>query len=149
MKTLYDAAAAEEVKERLRTLTAATPRVWGKMDASQMMAHCAAGAEMGLGEFTPKRLMIGRVIGPLFKGQFTSDKPWGEGVPTAPELVRTGTQDFEAERARLLVLIDRFSQGGAEACTKEPHCFFGKLTAEEWGKGMYKHLDHHLRQFGV
>ena len=149
MKSLYDAAAAEEIKGRFAALTAETPRVWGKMDAAQMVAHCAVGTEMGLGDVTPKRVFIGRLIGPLFKGQMTSDKPWGEGVPTAPELVRTGAQDFEGERARLMGLIDRFSQGGPAVCTKEPHCFFGKLTAEEWGKGMYKHLDHHLRQFGV
>jgi Protein of unknown function (DUF1569) len=44
---------------------------------------------------------------------------------------------------------DRFAKGGAEGCTKHPHNFFGKLTPLEWATGMYKHLDHHLRQFGA
>jgi len=30
-----------------------------------------------------------------------------------------------------------------------PRCFFGKLSGKEWGELMYKHIDHHLRQFGA
>ena len=51
------------------------------------------------------------------------------------------------ERDRLNTLIDRFSTAGPEGCTRTPHCFFGDLTPDEWAIGMYKHLDHHLRQF--
>ncbi len=52
-------------------------------------------------------------------------------------------------RLGLSRLIDKFAAGGAAGCTKNPHSFFGKMTPEEWAILMYKHLDHHLRQFGV
>jgi hypothetical protein len=55
--------------------------------------------------------------------------------------------ELDAEREKLIARIETFSKGGPQACTKSPHGFFGKLTADEWGKGMYKHLDHHLQQF--
>jgi len=57
--------------------------------------------------------------------------------------------DFEVERERLCGLIDRFATGGPAACTTHPHAFFGRLTPEQWSMIMYKHLDHHLRQFGA
>jgi hypothetical protein len=56
---------------------------------------------------------------------------------------------LDKERERLSGLIDKFAAGGEAACTKNPHGFFGKMRAEEWAILMYKHLDHHLRQFGV
>jgi transposase InsO family protein len=58
-------------------------------------------------------------------------------------------RDLGKERGRLSGLIDKFAAGGAAGCTKNPHSFFGKVTPEEWAILMYKHLDHHLRQFGV
>jgi len=58
-------------------------------------------------------------------------------------------RDLKAERERLRGLIERFVAGGRAGCTTHPHSFFGKLTPEEWAILMYKHLDHHLRQFGV
>ncbi len=33
--------------------------------------------------------------------------------------------------------------------SKDPHPFFGNLNSEEWDTLNWKHLDHHLRQFGV
>ena len=69
--------------------------------------------------------------------------------PTVNSLVVEDERDLGAERERLCLLIDRFSGAGPEGCTKHPHSFFGRLTPEEWARLMYKHLDHHLRQFGV
>jgi len=68
---------------------------------------------------------------------------------TAKSLIVADKRVFENERERLAGLIDRFAGEGAGGCTNLPHSFFGKLTPEEWSILMYKHLDHHLRQFGV
>ncbi len=149
MKSLYEADAVEEIKQRLASLTADSPRQWGKMDAAQMVAHCAAAMEMALGDRIIPMVWIGRLIGPLFKSIYSNDKPWRHDNPTAPALVMSSACDLEEGRSHLIALIDRFHRGGPKACTHEPHCFFGKLTPEEWGKGMYKHLDHHLRQFNA
>jgi hypothetical protein len=149
MKSLYESATVEEVKQRLATLTPTTPRLWGKMDAPQMVAHCSAAMEMATGDLVIPMVWIGRLIGPLFKSQYSNEKPWGKGTPTAPALIVNGEQDLPAQRENLIALIERFHHGGPTHCTKFPHPFFGKLTPEEWAKGMYKHLDHHLRQFNA
>jgi hypothetical protein len=69
--------------------------------------------------------------------------------PTVEGLAVTDKRDLEIERKRLSGLIDRFVAAGPSGCTKHPHSFFGRLTPDEWAILMYKHLDHHLRQFGV
>jgi hypothetical protein len=70
-------------------------------------------------------------------------------APTAPVLRISDERDLDAERERLCALIDRFQVGGPLHCTTHPHAFFGRLAPHEWAELMYKHLDHHLRQFGA
>ncbi len=149
MKSLYESTTAEEIKQRLNSLTPASERLWGKMNAGQMLAHCSAAMDQAVGDKTLPRTFLGRLIGPLVESSFTNEKPWSKNSPTAPSFVITDERDLATERDRLTLLTDRFSKGGPEGCTKSPHTFFGQLTPEEWGKGMYKHLDHHLRQFGA
>lgn len=120
------------------------------MTPAQAVAHCAGSLEMALGERKPPRMLVGRVLGwaikPLALG---NDAPMRPNSPTVPELVMKDDLDLERERPRLLALIDRFCAGGAAGCTTHPHSFFGRMTPDEWAVLMYKHLDHHLRQFGV
>lgn len=150
MKTLSDVTTAGEVKARLHTLRSETPRQWGTMTAPQAVAHCSAGMEMALGDIHPKRVLIGRILGPLVKPlALGNDSPMRRNSPTAPELVVGADQDLDAKREQLCGMIDRFAAGGPAACTTHPHPFFGRLTPGEWGELMYKHLDHHLRQFGA
>jgi len=149
VKSLHEAATAEEVKQRITLLGPSNERAWGKMNAPQMLGHCSAALEMASGDTVLPRVFIGRLIGPLFRTQYSNEKPFSKNLPTAPGLVVGDERDLARERDRLISLVDRFSQGGPGACTKASHCFFGPLTGEEWGKGMYKHLDHHLRQFNA
>ena len=149
MKTLYDPATAAEIKSRLALLTPQSERKWGKMTVSQALAHCSAALQPALGDTTPQRLMIGRLLGWMFKSTFSSDKEFGKNAPTDPTFVVTTDCDLDRERSRLSALIDRFVATDPDTCAQRPHSFFGKLTGSEWGIGMYKHLDHHLRQFGV
>jgi len=69
--------------------------------------------------------------------------------PTARELVMKDDRDFVAEQRRLDGLLDEFAAAGPGGCTDHPHAFFGPMKPDEWAILMYKHLDHHLRQFGV
>lgn len=150
MKTLFDAATVIELKSRIAQLEPGSVRQWGKMNAPQAMAHCAIAMEWAVGDIRPPRMFIGRIFGPLAKSKvLKDDAPVGKNSPTAKSLVVANERDLAKESQRLCVLIDRFSEGGPQACTKHPHTFFGPLTPEEWGRLMYKHLDHHLRQFGV
>ena len=70
-------------------------------------------------------------------------------VEISGDYYRIDERDLGKERDQLSGLIDKFAAGGAAGCTRNPHSFFGKMTPEEWAILMYKHLDHHLRQFGV
>lgn len=151
MKNLFQAACVEEVKQRLSALSPGSQRQWGKMNPAQMLAHCSLGLEMAAGEIRPQRALIGRVLGPVIKPMaFRDEEPMRRNSPTSKELLVIGDdRDFEAERKRLSELIDRFAAAGAAGCTSHPHAFFGSLTPDEWAVLMYKHLDHHLRQFGA
>ena len=150
MRTLFEPTAVDDVKARLERLQPGQQRVWGKMTVAQAIAHCSAGLEMALGDRRPPRVPIGRVLGPLVRRlALGNDEPMRRNSPTARDLVVSDSRDFEKERTRLAGLIDRFAAGGAAKCTAHPHPFFGRLTPEQWAELMYKHLDHHLCQFGV
>lgn len=149
-RNLFQAERVDEIKARLHQLRPDSSRQWGKMSPAQMLAHCSAGIEMAVGEIRPPRALIGRVIGRAVKRvAFRDEEPFRRNSPTSKELVITGAMDFEAERTRLSGLIDRFTAAGPSGCTNHPHAFFGPLTPDEWAILMYKHLDHHLRQFGA
>ena len=150
MKHLFDPTRVSEVKERLEQLRPESHRLWGKMNASQALAHCAVPFEWALGDKRPPRMFVGRIIGGLVKRlALGNDKPIRRNSPTAPDLVVADERDFETERVRLRGLIDRFAVVGPSGCSSYPHSFFGRLTPDEWAVLMYKHMDHHLRQFGA
>lgn len=150
MKTLLDPAEAEQMKARLMRLTPECERQWGKMTAAQMVTHCSVGLEMSCGTHNPPRMAAGRLLGRLLKPLVLKEGvPMRRNAPTVPSLKVAGEPDLEAGKARLAGLIEQFARNGAAGCTKHPHPFFGALTPEEWGALAYKHMDHHLRQFGV
>jgi len=149
MKNLFQREAVDEVISRIDTLQPEAQRQWGKMDVAQMMAHCSGALDMASGKLNPPRMLIGRIIGPLVRPIYTNEKPFSRNNPTDKNLVISDTRDFAREQERLKICVREFHQGGEEKCTRHPHPFFGALTPSEWSRGMYKHLDHHLRQFGA
>ena len=150
MKNLFEPTRAEEVKERLARLQPDSARQWGKMSPAQALAHCSTAMEWAVGDRLAPRMFLGRILGGMIKPKVVgNDEPMRRNSPTAPTLVVADVRDLAKERERLRALIDRFAAGGPAGCTKHPHSFFGRLTPEEWAILMYKHLDHHLRQFGV
>lgn len=78
-----------------------------------------------------------------------NDKPIPKNMSMIPTLIIADQREFEKEKEILKQKIIMFQRNGPEKCTTHPHPFFGKLTSEQWGKCIYKHLDHHLKQFGV
>lgn len=151
MKNLFDATVANEVKGRAAQLEPQSQRLWGKMTAAQMLAHCSVSMQWAVGEARPDTIalplrLMGRLIKPMV---FRNDDPIRRNSPTAESLLVADDRDFSKERERLLGLIDRFLAGGPDGCTRAAHSFFGKMTPQEWAILTYKHLDHHLRQFGV
>lgn len=150
MKNLFETERASEVKQRVAQLRPDSPRQWGKMNPAQALAHCSAAMQMATGESNPPRMFVGRIIGPLIKPMALKEEmPLRRNTPTSKDLLVREERDLETERQRLCTLIDRFASAGPNGCTRHPHTFFGRLTPDEWATLMYKHLDHHLRQFGV
>lgn len=150
MNNLYEADRVEEIKKRVANLTPASQRQWGTMDAPQALAHCSAAMEMATGDNLLPRMLIGRLIGRVVKTKaLGNSEPLRRNTPTAKALVISDNRDLAREQQRLCALIDKFAKAGPQGCTNHPHTFFGPLTPVEWAALMYKHLDHHLRQFGV
>ena len=118
------------------------------MNVSQMLAHCQQPLKVALGEIRASRTFIGRLFGGIAKKQFLKEEVMKRNLPTDKSFIITGSRQFEEEKEKLVSLIERF-RSGPGILTKEPHPFFGKLTTEEWDILGWKHLDHHLRQFGV
>jgi hypothetical protein len=150
MRNLYEPASLLELQQRLARLGPDSTRQWGTMSPAQALAHCSRSMETALGDTKLPRMFIGRIIGRAVKSMaLGNDKPLQRNSPTAPAFVVREEPDLATERARLSALIDRFSTGGPQGCTTHPHTFFGPMTPDEWAILTYKHLDHHLRQFGV
>lgn len=149
MKNLFQPETFDEAISRIDKLQPNSPRQWGKMDAAQMMAHVSATLDMASGKLNLPRVFIGRLLGPLVKPLFTNEKPFSRNSPTDQKLKVADPRDFVREQNQLKLKVQEFHQGGEAQCTRHPHPFFGSLSPQDWGRGMYKHLDHHLRQFGV
>jgi len=149
MKNLFQPDAAGEVISRIEKLQPATQHSWGEMDVAQMMAHCSATLDMASGRVVVPRMLIGRILGTFVRHVFTNEKPFSKNGPTNKKFVIADKRDFAREQEQLKTRVQQFHTGGEAQCTKHPHPFLGPMTPLEWATGMYKHLDHHLRQFGV
>lgn len=149
MKSLFESADREPLLRRLETLRPDSQRQWGKMNPAQMLCHCALALETGTGDRPMKQKLIGKILMPFFRSSILGEKPFNRNSPTDPTFVVSDEKEFASERKRLLDLIQRFVEGGPSAAGRYTHAFFGKMTGQEWGELMYKHIDHHLQQFGA
>ena len=147
MKSLFDPQAQAEILTRLAALTPTTQARWGTMDVAQMLAHCGQGLLMPTGEL-PVKAGLPILFGWMLRRIATNDVPFRHGVPTARELRIVAPRDFAEAKAHFMASWPKAI--GGPACIRSPkHPFFGELTGDEWGILMFKHLDHHFRQFGV
>ena len=147
MKTMWNEQDRRVISERVATVGADAPAKWGRMNAPQMMAHLTDCLRMALGDLAvePKRLPIRY---PPLKQLIVYAMPFPKGAPTAPELISRVPASWSEEVNDLTGLVDRF---GREPRTRAwpDHPAFGTMTAKSWGVLVYRHMDHHLRQFGV
>ena len=144
MRTLGQPHDLEFITKRLNSLKGSELRLWGTMTEGQMLLHCRRQIEMAIGKI-PTKPLFPRPIQWLTKITFGYCIPWPKNLLTAPEMVSKDETVFEFELEKLLGLITQFVEG----VEFHPHPIFGNLTKEDWGLIIYKHLDHHLRQFGT
>lgn len=148
-KNLFEPSGANDIFQRLSRLGPDSKPRWGKMTVSQMLAHCGTSFEVALGDKTLKRSWIGFLFGKMAKKQMVNEKPFKQNLPTAPEFLVKNDRNFEEEKQKLEVLIHRILAADKDVIASSKHPFFGAMTGDDWGVLGYKHLDHHLRQFGV
>ena len=146
VKNLFDASVKQEMIERITKLNPGSKALWGKMNVGQMLAHLQMPIGVALGNHKLKRTFIGILFGPMAKKILYNDKPFKRNLPTDKSFIMQEAKDFEQEKKKLLDMISKFTETNM---IDEPHPFFGKLTKEQWSIGSWKHLDHHLNQFGV
>ena len=149
MKSMFDPVVSQEILRRLEQLTPSASRQWGKMSPSQMLEHSARAVEMALGRGKQSQVWLGKLIGWMFKSQFLGEKPFQKNAPTGPDFVIRDEPDFAEARNRLANLVRELHAMGESGADGHVHGFFGPLRGAEWGVTQYKHLDHHLRQFGA
>ena len=149
MRNLFDPVDRQSILERLGRLQPGAARQWGKMGTAQMLAHCSIALEAATGDKPRKQALIGKLLARFVKSSLLGERPFGKDSPTDPTFIVTGEKDFAAERQHLATLVNLFSELGPEKAAAQVHSFLGRLTGEEWAVMMYKHIDHHLRQFGA
>lgn len=150
MKSLFNTTDNQEIITRINTLNNASQGQWGKMNVSQMLGHCQEPLRSAFGELKLKRGLISILLGGYFKGKMVKDEqPFTRNLPTDKAFIIVERREFEQERKKLIELVSKFEQKGPEGITKDSHPFFGKMTPQEWDIIQWKHLDHHLRQFGA
>jgi len=148
MDTIFNPATIESFIARINKLTPATPALWGKMNVAQMLAHCQVPIQVAFGDIVTNGGLIALLFGRMAKKKLVNDEPFGCNLPTMKEAKIADVRDFEKEKTALIALVKKFETGPA-VLIKGPHPFFGPLTVDEWSRLQTKHLDHHLRQFGV
>ncbi|MCI4669224.1 MAG: DUF1569 domain-containing protein [Bacteroidia bacterium] len=146
---IFDSGDYQSIKARIDKLNPTSPAQWGKMSVDQMLRHCAIQLQMGLGKIENKsfegpglfRTAFGR-----WAGLYAFPWPKGSNTPSKMDMSKNevSVDDFESEKKLLLELLElvQASKG------LKPHPFFGAMEKKDWGRLIWKHLDHHLNQFG-
>jgi len=149
MKTLFEPASYQEILRRLDSVHTSSPRQWGKMTVAQMLEHAARAVEMASGRVPRTQRPIGKLLSWAFRKGFVGPDPFPKNSPTGPDFIVKDEPELHAARERLKAVLADFHTMGEAGCDGNVHGFFGKMSGREWGITQYKHLDHHLRQFGA
>lgn len=150
MTDIFDSKETDAVIARINKLKPTTLPLWGKMSVDQMLAHCNVVYEMVYDNKHPKPNGFAKMMLKLFvKNTVVGTKPYKKNSKTAPQFLVTDSKHFVEEKARLTDYLKKTqSLGGDYFAGKESHSL-GSLTKQEWNNMFYKHLNHHLNQFGV
>ncbi|QFF97839.1 DUF1569 domain-containing protein [Psychrobacillus glaciei] len=149
MKNIFNHIDTVELLKRIDKLSPNSQPQWGKMNVAQMLAHCSSFQDIAMGNSFPPRSWLGIIVGRFAKKIMYNDKTLPHNLSTIPTILIADDREFDIEKEKLKQKIITFQNNGPEKCTTHPHPFFGKLTSEQWGIGIYKHLDHHFKQFQV
>jgi hypothetical protein len=151
IKNIFSQEISEEVIGRIEKLSPTSTPKWGKMTVDQMLAHCNVTYNYTYHseKFTPPNVLKRMLLKALVKPMVVGEKTYPKNGKTATEFKMVGKKDFEREKSYLIENIRKTQKLGTTHFDGLDNFSFGKLTINEWNNLFYKHLDHHLTQFGV
>jgi hypothetical protein len=150
LPNIFSTEVASQIIERINMLQPSTIAQWGKMDVAQMLAHCNVTYEMVYEDKHPKPNPVMKfVLKLLVKNKVVNEEAYPKNSRTAPQFLIADTRIFEQEKERLISNIQKTQTLGAVHFDQKESHSFGKLSSQEWNNMFYKHLNHHLNQFGV
>jgi hypothetical protein len=150
MPSVFNPADISLLTNRLNKLSPTSTALWGKMSVAQMLAHCNVSYEMVYTDKHPKpNAFMKFILKMIVKNKVVSEVPYKHSEQTAPAFIIKDDKDFAAEKTRLVDHINKTLELGESYFDGKKSHSFGILTVAEWNNMLYKHLDHHLRQFGV
>jgi hypothetical protein len=147
MPSIFNPETHQELLKRIETLNKNTQPQWGKMSVGQMLSHCQIPLNVIL-EKESYDLKPNWLINLLFKKAMYNEKPWRKNIPAPKRFQVTETKVFNTEKQKLLALLHELHEH-KDKTDWAPHPAFGKFTKDQYGQMQYKHLNHHLTQFGV
>ncbi|MFK7904638.1 MAG: DUF1569 domain-containing protein [Chitinophagales bacterium] len=150
MKDIFNPQTIEEFKVRIQKLNAGSQAQWGKMNVYQMVKHSTGNEQMLLRNKQFKRLFIGRLFGKMaLKSNIKDNAPLSKNSPTHPDLVIKENGDVERQKKIWMSLLEQYPKKASSDYKDFVHPFFGKMDSKQVSRFAYKHIDHHLQQFGV
>ena len=149
MESLFDKQGNQNIIDRINQLTPITLSQWGKMTVSQMLEHCQQPIKVSFGTLELKPNLISFFFGKPAKKQMLTQPRFKRSLPTVKEFRITHEPNFEEARKQLIEMVSKYADEGHGAIKVSKHPFFGNMTMEEWDILQWKHLDHHVKQFGV
>ena len=115
-----------------------------------MLAHCNVAYDMSFTDQYPKpNFLVKQLLKMFVKPTTCGEKPYKKNGKTAPQFIIKDKRDFELEKQKLINYLNKTRNLGAAHFEGLESHSFGKLSSREWSNLFYKHLDHHLTQFGV
>ncbi|HET7116183.1 MAG TPA: DUF1569 domain-containing protein [Hanamia sp.] len=150
MNTLFDKTTNYIIISRIEKLRPSSKARWGKMNVTKMLAHLDLSFQANFGEIVLKRdILLSTIFKPVARRILLGKKPFWKNMPTDKKLLPQEPVDFFEEQQKVIEMIKKYVTHGPEIISKNPHNILGKITAEQSAFISYKHVDHHLRQFGV
>jgi Protein of unknown function (DUF1569) len=148
-KNLSDKAASDTIIARVDNLTSNSKPLWGEMTASEMLRHCNLCNKQILEEKradkkTSFKQYLLRILALYIAPNFT------KGLKSEIRHITKGKisdSHFEEQKIEFINIIKLFPLNTRPLTLTHPA--FGNISTNEWGIAAYKHMDHHLRQFGV
>jgi hypothetical protein len=150
LPNIFSTEATEALVARLMKLNNSQAANWGKMDVAQMLAHCNVTYEMAFDQnFKKSSPFIRFILKNLVKKGIVNAQPLKKNSSTAPEMLIKTSKNFEEEKSKLIAHLQKTVKMSEAFFDGKDHPGFGVMTKQEWNNFYYKHLDHHLTQFGV